>query len=342
MNWLFYFLGTLIVSSSLSLLVVKLRDKTQRELLKRLGGVAIVISLIVGVLSVSELELTLQLKGLLCGLLGILIFGILDDFFSFSWKAQLTFQFLIIAVLILWAGFSVEYITGPFEQMWRMDSFRVDLFGLKALSVMGSLFVFFWFLLIINAINWADGINGLSGCIGMLGGVALFLVSIFKEVDQPAIAILAIIFIAAVLGFWWNNFPKGRIEAGTSGSYAIGFFLAATSIMAGTKIATALIVLIVPLIDFLWVILERYYMGWPITKRDERHLHYKLRKCGWSDSAIVARYFVFVTILFLGSLIVSGRNEKIGIILIESFFVLFFIYKISRNVRKKEKYEAKD
>ena len=172
----------------------------------------------------------------------------------------------------------------------------------------------------------------------MLGGLALCLISLTSDVNQPAVAILAIIFIGALLGFWWNNFPEGKIQAGTSGSYAIGFFLATTAIMAGTKIATVLIVLVIPLVDFIWVVVERWRNKLPIIKKDKRHLHYKLRACGWSDGKIVSYYFIFISITLGLAFFFESRNWKLGVIFMEIVFLVAFINKISlKLVDKNEK-----
>ncbi len=331
MSWSIYFLGTLLISTALAFLIRILQNKIKRNFIKRFGGVAIILPLLIIVLVSSEIEYTLAIKGLIFGLMAILIFGILDDIIDLSWKYQLLFQIGLVLFLTTLFSFSVDYFVGPFEKVFRMDAISLVI-GSFNLEVFSFFFILFWFLAIINSVNWADGINGLSGGVGMLGGLALFLISLTRDVNQPAIAILAIIFIASILGFWWNNFPKGEIEAGTSGSYAIGFFLATTAIMAGTKVATVLIVLTIPLVDFIWVVIERWHNQSPITKKDKRHLHYKLRDSGWSDKKIIFYYFVFISVTLGLSFLMESRNWKFGIMLSEILFLIFFIRKISINL----------
>ncbi len=332
-DWSVYFLEAVTGGSVLAFLLVIIKQNSKLFFLKRSGGISIILPLVLLILFNPEIEFTLALKGLSFGMLFILLFGIFDDILNLSWKIQLSFQILLVSLLVLYFGFSVNYFVGPFEKVIRLDDFGLDFFGYEVFFF-SFLFILFWFLSVMNSINWIDGINGLSGLVGMLGGVSLLCISLTRDVNQPAIAILAIIFIGAVLGFWWNNFPKGNIEAGTSGSYAMGFFLAVTAIMAGTKIATALIVLVIPLIDAVHVIYERWRNKLPVTKRDKRHLHYKLREIGWSDSKIVLVYFLFISITLFLSFLFETRNFKIGLVVGEVFFLSFFIKKISAKIQK--------
>lgn len=341
MGWSIYFLAAVLISATLAFSVGVFQKKSKLPFVKRFGGLAIIAPLVIIILVSSEIELTLAMQGLVFGLMAILIFGIIDDIINLSWKYQLLFQILLASALISLFSFSVDYFVGPFEEIIRIDKLLFEVGGFS-FSVLSSIFILAWFLVIINSVNWADGINGLSGGIGMLGGLALFWISLAQNVNQPAIAILALIFIGAILGFWWNNFPKGRIEAGTSGSYAIGFFLAATAIMAGTKIATVLIVLVIPLVDFVWVMYERWQNKLPITKKDKRHLHYKLRDYGWSDTKIVVCYFSFIATTLCLAFLMEARNWKLGVILLEVVFLIFFIRNVSLKLAKKQKNEIKN
>lgn len=336
MGWIAYFFGATLISVILGFSVGVFRDRFKKDLVKRFGGLAIIVPLLAIILFSSQIEFTLAVRGLIFGLAVILVFGIVDDVFNLPWKIQLLFQGLLVVCLVLFFAFSVDYFVGPFEQTFRMDNFFVN-FGMVKISIFSFIFVLFWFLFIINSINWLDGVNGLSGGVGMLGGVALFWISLTQDVNQPAIAILSLIFIGSILGFWWNNFPLGKIEAGTSGSYAIGFFLAATAIMAGTKVATTLIVLVIPLVDFIWVIYERWKCGLSITKRDKKHLHYKLRDYGWSDVKIVSCYFSFIAMTLIASFLMEQRNWKLGVIVVEILFLTMFIRFISNKLIKKQK-----
>ena len=60
-----------------------------------------------------------------------------------------------------------------------------------------------------------------------------------------------------MLGFLPYNWHPARIFMGDSGSMFLGFTLAVISIIGGAKIATALLVLGVPILDVAYVIIYR-------------------------------------------------------------------------------------
>lgn len=331
MQWFGYFLVAFLCSLIGTFGVVQWKKKAKKEYIKRFGGIVVVGTFVVCVLTNPELEKTLRLAVLLLGAVLIFVFGVLDDIKNLSWKKQLLFQSFLALILIV-SGYSVEYITGPFGEMLRLDGWRIGL-GIAELnfSVWGSVLILFWVVCVINAINWADGMDGLAGGIAMVGGLALFWISLMQQVNQPAIAILALIFVGAILGFWWLNFPLGKVELGTAGSYFVGFFLASAAIISGTKIATAMIVLALPVVDFFWVIFERIRARKFPTSRDLGHLHYKLLKLGWSNRWVVFSYVVFICFMLFLSFSVEQRIAKLVIVGFEVCAIVFFLYIISKR-----------
>lgn len=332
--WFYYFIFSFLISAGITFFFVKLRKKTKKDVLKRLGGVGIIISFLFLILLNTKIEITPQVWVLIIGSVMILAFGIWDDFKNLSWKKQLVFQLTLCLLLIVF-GINVDYFSLGNGQEIRLDGWELSVLN-QSFSILGSFFIIFWLLGVINAVNWADGIDGLSGGIGILGGIAILLVSLRPEVEQPALAIISLIFIGSVLGFWWFNFSLAKIEAGTSGSYFIGFILAILAIMAGTKIATAMIVLALPLLDSFWVIISRFKNGRSIFLREKnnRHLHYQLKRIGWSDRKIFFGYFIFLSLMLFLSLILTTRISKISLLLVEILLIIFFILLVNVKANK--------
>lgn len=292
-----------------------------------------VIAFIVFVFINPELVITKQIWAIIGGGLLTLVFGSWDDLKNLGWKSQLAFQ-AFLALLLVFSGYVINYVINPFGGLLRLDAWQVNFFGQKIL-ILSSVVVLLWVIFIINSLNWADGIDGLSGGIAILAAVSIFFVSLRAEVNQPAMAILALILTGSVLGFWVWNFPVAKIEGGSSGSYFLGFVLSALAIMAGTKIATTLIILAIPVIDAIWVIFERVREGkWPMYKEEgKRHLHYKLRSLGLSDRKILLFYLGFSFLMMTVSMFTSGRQEKLALLLLEIIIimsVLFFLFKRGR------------
>ncbi len=335
LNRLIYFFSALLISLFLTKSLIRFKEKSKenKKKLNRLGGVGIVLTFLLIIFLIPELEFTRQLKGLLWGAGFILFFGIWDDFKNFSWKPQLFFQLILILILIL-SGYSIFYLSSPTGGMIRTDLGFFQILG-KNFSLMSITLVSFWTLAIINAVSWSDGVDGLLGIIATLGATALFLVSLQAEVNQPAIAIISLVFLGSLLGFWFFNFPPAKIEAGTAGSYFVGFFLATMAIIAGTKMATTMMVLALPLVDFVWVIGARIKNKHPITKKDQRHLHYKLRRLGWSDRKIIFIWSIFIMAIMALTFFAPRRVDRLVILIAELSLITGFIYFVSKKEKRR-------
>jgi len=287
----------------------------------RLGGVAMILAFNLTLFLDKNLVIERELAGLMLATGMILIFGFWDDLKELSWKKQLFFQFLL-AAFVIFCGVKIYYFTDPFGQ------------GLISLGVGASfVLVVLWIVLVINAMNWLDGIDGLSGGVTLIGALTIFFLSLKPEVYQPPMAIISLTLAGTALGFLVFNFYPARIIAGTTGSMFMGFLLATLAIFAGTKIATAILILALPLIDFIWVIGERMRNKKSIFKPDQRHLHHKLLELGWSQKKIDG-YFYAVTLLFA---IIALNTRALGKILTLTLFVLvatFFLFWINKKTKK--------
>ena len=65
----------------------------------------------------------------------------------------------------------------------------------------------------------------------------------------------------SLLGFLRWNFHPASIFIGTSGVMFVGYTLAVLSILGTAKVAVALLVLGVPIIDTFWIIVRRLVTG---------------------------------------------------------------------------------
>ena len=328
MLWLVYFFKVFFISLLFSWLIFKVKNKFRKPILFRFGGLAIVSSFLVGILFNPELTVTEPVRFLLWALLAALFFGLWDDRKKFSWKIQLPFQF-ILALILFRGGFLIEQISLPWGGIWRVEW-----------GILSFLLFAFWLILLINSVNWLDGKDGLLGVLSFFGAASIFLVSLRAEVNQPALAILSILFLGAVLGFWVFNFPPAKLEAGTSGSYFVGLTLAALALLSGTKIATTLLILTLPIMDALRVIGERWLSGRSIFLREEkrRHLHYLLTEIGWSEKKILAIYSLFWFLALWPELFLKSRTDKFIWLLGEvGVIIIFFVWVKSQIKRQKNR-----
>jgi UDP-GlcNAc:undecaprenyl-phosphate GlcNAc-1-phosphate transferase len=203
----------------------------------------------------------------------------------------------------------------------------------------GFLLLFAWIFLVMNAMNWLDGVDGVCGGVSLITLAAIFFLSLKPEVYQPPIAIVAVIGIGVVLGFLFFNMYPARILAGTAGSMFLGFLIAVLAIIAGTKIATALLVLALPIADALFVIWQRMRDGVPITRPDKRHLHYRLMELGWSERRIAWFFFGITASIALIALNTQALGKFAALLAVLGilFSLLFFVERQTRMEKTRQK-----
>ena len=274
----------------------------------RVGGIAMILAFNITILINKDLFITTELYGFMIASLIILIIGIWDDIKEVYWKIQLFFQ-IAVAILVFVVGIRIYYITNPLTG----GIINLD----QGVGILISIFlVIFWVILLTNVMNWLDGIDGLSGGLSFITSITIFFLSLRPEVNQPPVAIITAIFAGSVLGFLIFNFNPSKAMAGTSGSMFMGFGLAIISIFAGTKIATALLVLLVPIIDCLWVIMERIKSGKSVFLPDKKHFHYRLMDLGWSQRKINMIFYAMAIVISIVALHTRALGKGIAMLVV--------------------------
>ena len=275
---------------------------------KRLGGVIVIAVFVVMVLIDKNLVITKPIAGIIVGGLVVLLFGLSDDFKNLNWRWQLLFQ-IIVAVVAISFGVRSEFITNP-------------LGGLIFITSPAIYFILYtlYFLLFINALNWLDGTDGLAGGVTLASLGTIFFLSFKPEVNQPAMAILCAIAGGAVLGFLIFNFHPAKILAGTSGAWFFGFLLASLSIFAGAKIATVMMAVLIPMLDLMRVIWERWQVGQSIFQKDRRHLHYLLLERGLGERKIFFLYFLASVIIGFLALNLKAMGKLVIMLIVGAIY----------------------
>ncbi len=286
----------------------------------RVGGVALWFSFVVTVglfLPLSE-----PLFGFLVATSFISLVGLIDDFSNLPPFYKLISQGLA-ALMLLPFGIGIHSLTNPLGGVIVLPFF-LDLI----LTVI-------WVVAVVNALNFLDGLDGLAGSVSLASALILALLSLLVFVAQPQTALLAFILAGGILGFLLFNWHPAKLFMGDVGSHFLGFALAVLAIISGGKIATAALVLGVPLIDFFWSLWRRLRRGASPVKRDLEHLHHRLLRLGLSQREVVA---VFVTFsLLLGWLALWGKTGlKLAVLIFLVFLVLLLLaFSESKNLAKK-------
>ena len=153
------------------------------------------------------------------------------------------------------------------------------------------------------------GLDGLTASQSALG--AFWLGVYLWDIDAQLSA-LALVLAAAALGFLWFNLPPARIFMGSSGSYFLGFTLAALGIIGGARVAAVMLVLGLPILDVAWLIVQRPRSGRALNQGGRDHLHFRLLDLGISERVIVLSYWGFCAVFGTMTLILDDRIYKLA------------------------------
>ena len=243
--------------------------------------------------------LALLIGGAFCAL-----FGLLDDRYEFSSLPQFILQ--VVAALIAIAGLIfIKHVNNPFASgfLFGADGFPWWLVG--PLTI-------FWFLGMMNTVNFLDGLNGLVAGVTVIFCAILSIHMIFIiQPPQLSVAVLPVALLGVGLGFLVFNFAPARIFMGSSGSYFLGFVLAALGIIGGAKLATVLLILGLPILDVVWLIYSRLRRGVSVGQGGRDHLHLRLRDSGLEERTIVVGYWAFCALFGGLTLLVDDRIYKL-------------------------------
>jgi UDP-GlcNAc:undecaprenyl-phosphate/decaprenyl-phosphate GlcNAc-1-phosphate transferase len=259
-----------------------------------------------------------ELVALLAGGVVATVLGVLDDTFQIRARWQLLGQ-LLLAVIAVVAGITVTFINNPFGPG------SIPLTGPFAIG-----FTMLWVVGMINSINFIDGLDGLSSGIALIAAATLGLISLTTAVAQPFIGILCFGLAGALLGFLRWNFHPATIFIGTSGVMFVGYTLAVLSILGTAKIAVALLVLGVPIIDTFWIIVRRLGTGHSPFTPDRGHIHHRLLDLGLSHSQTVLVIYGLCILLAALSFVLSGTGQLYAFMGLAVVFGLV-LFLVTRN-----------
>lgn len=248
--------------------------------------------------------------GMLIGALLLMIGGFLDEKFNLKPRYQFVFTVLaVLAVLFSGIGVGINIISNPFGEPFSLGW---NVLGISA----GAIFTFIFVLGMIYTTKFLDGMDGLATGISFIASLTLFFLSLTPKVNQPVTAGIAIIFCGALLGFLFYNFNPASIFLGESGSTFLGYMLGVLSVLLGAKIATALLVMGLPVLDVAWVITRRLYYRRSIFQGDRKHLHFRLLDIGFNQRDTVFILYALSLIAGFVALNLQARGKLFALLVL--------------------------
>jgi UDP-GlcNAc:undecaprenyl-phosphate GlcNAc-1-phosphate transferase len=262
----------------------------------------------------------LRLRGVVLGSMVLLLGGLIDDRWDLSPWAQFAIQIGGAMIAVSHIIF-IEVFTNPLsgDEVWLSSRF------------LAAIITVIWIVALINTVNWLDGLDGLAAGVGTIA--ALLFAWHSYRLGQEAVAAFPMALAGALLGFLPYNFAPARIFLGTAGAYVLGYNLATLAILSPAKIATALLVLAVPIIDGAWRVIDRLRHGRSPFYGDRGHLHFRLVDQGVPVRRIVLGYYAVSLTFGLVAIFAPGLMKLVILLLLGAMVMAALIGISSRSRR---------
>jgi UDP-GlcNAc:undecaprenyl-phosphate GlcNAc-1-phosphate transferase len=252
--------------------------KIHRQPVPLLGGVAVVVAF--GITAIAFAGTGAKVIGVVVGAVLFLAIGLLDDLRDHG-GSKLAIEFAVAWFLVM--------ITG--------ERFHVPLPGI------GTLFTVLWVVGVANAFNCLDCADGVAVAVGATAAAAFGAVAALTQQWVPAV--MAAGLMGGLLGFLPFNLHPVKTFLGNAGSLSVGYLVAALGVIVSPGVlsvpamAIPIVVLAIPIVDFLLVHYRRYQQGTRnlkklLTSTGKDHLPHRLLGRGFSTSKMG-------TVMLLGS-----------------------------------------
>lgn len=228
---------------------------------------------------------------------------------------------------------------------WKfLGQFIVAIIAVAGANIRISLFVdaswfgfavtVFWFMMLMNAINFFDNMDGLAAG---TAGIALLLFTVAAGFQQQYfVACLSALGAGCAFGFWFYNYTPASIFMGDGGSHFLGYLLAVSSVgtiyfnsaTASSRISVLipLCILAVPIFDAMCVTVVRAINGKPFWIGDHNHISHRFVRMGLSRKRAVQLVHVLCLLTGLGALpMLWGSLATTAVVTVQMILVLTLI-----------------
>lgn len=292
-----------------------------KEPVPRMGGLAIVLGFMCGVVAVfpfvKGLDLT-QFAGFIAGALIIVVVGMLDDVYELGPKIKLFMQ-IMTGVVVVCTGTKLDFIMWPFWQYIKPFS---------------GLFTVIWIVGLINAVNLIDGLDGLAAGVTSIASICLMVLCIVSG-SEVAVVLTATL-AGSCLGFLPRNFSPAEVYMGDTGSTFLGYVLAVCSCIGVFKsyailsIVLSVLAMALPICDTAFAMIRRALSGKPIMMADRGHLHHRLVDAGYTNKQAVIILYGLSAVSALIAVLIAVQDLRATIIVFFFFIILLlmlFVYR---------------
>ena len=307
------------------------------------GGLALYFGVLIS--SMFFLPFTGTLFAVFVAALLALAIGVVDDKLNAHSKdVSPYFRFLVnilTALIVVASGVSIKFITNPFgEGIIHLDMINLLPASWPIVLLLSDIVSVLWLIWIMNMLNWSKGVDGqMPGIVAIsamiIGAVSILLTPAGQSTSVDAT--LAFLIAGAALGFLIYNFHPAKIFPGY-GATSLYLLLGVVSILSSAKLATAILVMGIPMIDAIATIIRRLLSKKSPFQGDKKHLHHILLKLGYNQRQIALFYWSISGILGLLSLTLESKSKFFAILMVAAVTsgTLLFLHSVSKNKNEKQ------
>jgi UDP-GlcNAc:undecaprenyl-phosphate GlcNAc-1-phosphate transferase len=273
-----------------------------------------------------------------------LVIGLIDDKLNAQAKdvsPYLRFGINILtAVIVVGSGVSIHFITNPFGPgVIHLDMITYALPFLPFTIRLSDVISVFWLIWVMNMLNFSKGIDGQMPGIVAISAIVIGILSLMLNTTGSGSFIdakLSFIIAGAAIGFLLFNFYPAKIFPGYGATF-LYLLLGIASILTSAKLATAILVMGVPMVDFIFIIIRRILHRQSPFKGDKKHLHHMLLNLQWSQRRIALFYWCISGILGMISLTLTSKSKFFTIIMVVVLTggALLFLHSIGKKGHEK-------
>jgi len=317
------------------------KNKEKRKIHKKTiplgGGIAIFVSFFVVVALVLSGQRYFQtdvvprnILGIFIGGLILMIGGIWDDKKTLRPRYQILFP-IFAALSVVAFGIGPHEISNPLGGTFDLTRIQFSVGQLGTFVLIADILVFLWLMGMMFTTKFLDGLDGLVSGVVTIGAMIIFFLALEPAWYQPDVAMLAIIFAGACLGFLIWNWHPAKIFLGEGGSLFTGFMLGSLAIIAGSKIAITLLAMALPVLDVVRVLYIRIKKKKPIYIGDNEHLHHHLLASGLTQRQAVYLFYIIALLFGVSALFLQTHQKLLALLFV---FILMLVLGVLFSKKK--------
>ncbi|HSX39601.1 MAG TPA: MraY family glycosyltransferase [Candidatus Saccharimonadales bacterium] len=228
---------------------------------------------------------------------------------------RLIILFILVSVVVIF-NVRINFIANPIGGIINLNaySFLISVF-----------FTIVWIVWVLNVMSWSNGIDGqYAGIVGIAAVVIALLALRFSPLGAMDLnnAKLAIIVAGASFGLIPFTWHPSKIMWGF-GAVSAALVLSALSILVSSKVATSIIIILIPFLDALVTVVRRLLQKKNPLKGDRGHLHHLLMDRGWNVKKIAV--FYWVTTAFFGIVALLASEKSLALITLTFGGIVAFV-----------------